>query len=100
MSRRTVATVIAVPLLVGLWVAAALVPVPYVYGADTTVTWSGTVFNALVRLINPARRSGRLKITYGARVTHLEWSGTHRPAFLTWRSPGRPRQVAFRRART
>ena len=30
MSRRTLATVIAVPLLVGLWVAAALVPVPYV----------------------------------------------------------------------
>ena len=30
MSRRSLATVIAVPLLVGLWVAAALVPVPYV----------------------------------------------------------------------
>ncbi len=30
MSRRSLATAIAVPLLVGLWVAAALVPVPYV----------------------------------------------------------------------
>ncbi|WP_110208637.1 PDZ domain-containing protein [Nocardioides daejeonensis] len=30
MSRRTLATVIAVPLMVGLWLGAALVPVPYV----------------------------------------------------------------------
>jgi PDZ domain-containing protein len=30
MTRRSLATAIAVPLLVGLWVAAALVPVPYV----------------------------------------------------------------------
>jgi PDZ domain-containing protein len=30
MSRRSLATAIAVPLLVGLWVAAALLPVPYV----------------------------------------------------------------------
>ena len=30
MSRRSLATAIAVPLMVGLWVAAALVPVPYV----------------------------------------------------------------------
>ncbi|CAM3251715.1 S16 family serine protease [Nocardioides dubius] len=30
MSRRSLATVIAVPLMVGLWLAAALVPVPYV----------------------------------------------------------------------
>lgn len=30
MTRRTLAIVISVPLLVGLWVAAALVPVPYV----------------------------------------------------------------------
>ncbi|MFS3128521.1 PDZ domain-containing protein [Nocardioides sp. Bht2] len=30
MSRRSLATVIAVPLMVGLWLAAALIPVPYV----------------------------------------------------------------------
>lgn len=30
MSRRTLATVIAVPLMIGLWLGAALVPVPYV----------------------------------------------------------------------
>jgi choline dehydrogenase-like flavoprotein len=52
-----------------------LVPVPYVYGAETTLTVSGTVFNSFVRLVNVAKRSGRLDIRYGARVTRLEWSG-------------------------
>jgi len=35
----------------------AIVPVPYVYGARTTLTLSGTVFNSFVRLIKPALRS-------------------------------------------
>ncbi len=52
-----------------------VVAVPYVYGARTTLTFSGTVFNSFVRLVKPARRSGRLTIRFGARVTQLVWSG-------------------------
>ena len=57
--------------LEGLGVA----PIPYAYGSATTMTMSGTVFNAFVRLVKPARRSRHLDIRYGARVTRLEWSG-------------------------
>jgi choline dehydrogenase-like flavoprotein len=53
----------------------AIVPVPYVYGARSTLTLSGNVFNSFVRLVKPARRSGRLTIRYGSHVTQLEWSG-------------------------
>jgi choline dehydrogenase-like flavoprotein len=49
-------------------------PMPYAYGADTTVTLSGTVFNSFVRLVRPERRSGRLKTRFDARVVRLEWS--------------------------
>jgi choline dehydrogenase-like flavoprotein len=52
-----------------------LVPTPYVYGAETTLTASGTVFNSFVRLVKPALRSGHLAVRYGALVTRLEWSG-------------------------
>jgi choline dehydrogenase-like flavoprotein len=52
-----------------------LVPLPYTYGASTTVTLSGTVFNSFVRLVRPALRSGRLTVRDGARVSHLSWSG-------------------------
>ncbi|MEO6237595.1 MAG: GMC family oxidoreductase [Vicinamibacterales bacterium] len=53
----------------------AIVPVPYAYGGRTTLTPSGTVFNAFVRMVKPALRSGHLTIRYGATVTELEWSG-------------------------
>jgi choline dehydrogenase-like flavoprotein len=53
----------------------AIVPVPYVYGLRTTLTFSGTVFNAFVRLIKPLSQSRHLKIRFGCRVTRLEWSG-------------------------
>ncbi len=56
----------------------ALVPVPYVYGAQTTVTLSGTVFNAFVRMVKPALRTGRVTIRYGAQVAQLGWSGARR----------------------
>ncbi len=36
MSRRTLATVIAVPMMVGLWIVAALVPVPFVTSSPGT----------------------------------------------------------------
>jgi choline dehydrogenase-like flavoprotein len=67
-----------------------LLPVPYVYGADTTLTLSGTVFNSFVRLIKPAQRSGRITVRCGARVTQLEWSGARR----------RVEAVVFRDVRT
>ncbi len=56
----------------------AIVPVPYVYGGRSTLTFSGSVFNSFVRLVKPALRSGRLTVRYGSRVTQLEWSGASR----------------------
>jgi choline dehydrogenase-like flavoprotein len=53
----------------------AIVPVPYVYGARTTLTLSGTVFNSFVRLIKPALRSRRLTVRFDAQAIQLEWSG-------------------------
>jgi choline dehydrogenase-like flavoprotein len=51
-----------------------LAPMPYAYGAETTVTLSGTVFNSFVRLIKPELRSARLTARHDARVLRLEWS--------------------------
>lgn len=51
-----------------------VLPMPYAYRDDTTLTWSGTVFNAFVRLVQPALRSGTLEVRYDARALHLEWS--------------------------
>jgi choline dehydrogenase-like flavoprotein len=56
----------------------AILPVPYVYGDATTLTFSGNVFNAFVRLVKPLRRSGPVSIRYGARVVELEWSPASR----------------------
>jgi choline dehydrogenase-like flavoprotein len=56
----------------------AVVPVPYVYGARTTLTRSGTVFNSFVRLVQPIARAGRIDVRYGKQVTELQWSGTAR----------------------
>lgn len=63
---------------------------PYAYGAETTVTFSGTVFNSFVRLIQPSIRSGRLDVRYDARVVRLEYSARER----------RVTGVVFRDART
>jgi choline dehydrogenase-like flavoprotein len=63
-----------------------LLPVPYAYGASTTLTLSGTVFNSFVRLLGPARRSGRLAIRCDARVRSLQWSsGTRRVEAVLFR---------------
>ena len=56
----------------------AIVPVPYTYGARTTLTFSGTVFNSFTRLIQPARRSRHLTVRFGAAAIQLEWSGASR----------------------
>jgi choline dehydrogenase-like flavoprotein len=53
----------------------AVLPVPYVYGAETTMTLSGTVFNSFVRLLKPLLSSPRVRIRHGVSVTSLEWSG-------------------------
>ncbi|HYP75748.1 MAG TPA: GMC family oxidoreductase [Polyangiaceae bacterium] len=51
----------------------AVVPMPYAYGADTSLTWSGTAFNSYTRLIKPALNDPGLSVRYGARVLRLEW---------------------------
>jgi len=56
----------------------SVLPLPYTYGSDTTLTFSGTVFNSFVRLVKPALRSGRLAVRCDARVEQLEWSGEKR----------------------
>jgi choline dehydrogenase-like flavoprotein len=56
----------------------SVVPLPYTYGSDSTLTLSGTVFNSFVRLVKPALRSGRLAVRCDARVQRLEWSGGKR----------------------
>jgi choline dehydrogenase-like flavoprotein len=52
----------------------AVVPMPYAYGADTSLTLSGTAFNSFVRLIKPVLRAGGLTVRFGARVERLEWA--------------------------
>lgn len=56
----------------------AVVPVPYVYGGQTTLTFSGTVFNSFVRLVKPALRTRRLTVHFDTRATQLEWSSAAR----------------------
>lgn len=56
----------------------SLVPMPYAYGSDTTLTMSGTPFNSFVRLIQPELGRGTLEVRFGARVSHLEWSAAER----------------------
>jgi choline dehydrogenase-like flavoprotein len=55
-----------------------VVPMPYAYGADTTLTRSGTPFNSFVRLLKPALAAGKLQARFGVRVSRLEWSPTRR----------------------
>jgi choline dehydrogenase-like flavoprotein len=67
-----------------------IAPMPYAYGADTTLTLGGTAFNSFVRLIQPELRSGRISTRFGARVLRLEWSKATR----------RVEAVVFRDSRT
>ncbi len=68
----------------------ALSTIPYAYGAETTATFSGTVFNSFVRIVKPELRAGRLKTHFDARVLRLEWSPRSR----------RVEAVVFRDTRT
>lgn len=56
----------------------SVVPMPYAYGAESTVTLSGTAFNAYVRLVKPLVAAGRVQVRYNARALRLEWSATNR----------------------
>ncbi len=56
----------------------SITTLPYVYGAENTVTFSGTVFNSFVRLVKPLIRAGRVAIRYGTRALRLEWSSEKR----------------------
>jgi choline dehydrogenase-like flavoprotein len=51
-----------------------LIPLPYTYGAATTLTFAGNVFNAYVRLVKPLQRARRLRVKFDARALRLEWS--------------------------
>jgi len=51
---------------------------PYTYGAETTLSPTGNVFNAFDRLVKPAWKAGRLKVRFNARVIRLEWSAQTR----------------------
>ncbi len=68
----------------------AVVPMPYAYGADTSLTLSGTAFNSYTRLIKPALSDEGLTVRYGARALRLEWDARER----------RVSAVVFRDAKT
>jgi choline dehydrogenase-like flavoprotein len=52
----------------------AVVAMPYAYGGGSTVTLSGTVFNAFVRLAQPLIALGSIRARYDARALRLQWS--------------------------
>lgn len=52
----------------------SVLPMPYSYGSESTITFSGTPFNAFVRLVTLALRTGRVSVRFDARAERLEWS--------------------------
>ena len=76
-----------------------VVPMPYAYGADTSLTMSGTAFNSFVRLIRPEQRAGGVTVRFGARVQRLEWDArTRRVASVVYRDAesGREESISCR----
>jgi choline dehydrogenase-like flavoprotein len=64
----------------------SIVPMPYAYRGGSTVTMSGTAFNAFVRLVQPEERAGRIKVVYDAHALRLEWSpSSHRVDAVVYR---------------
>jgi choline dehydrogenase-like flavoprotein len=53
-------------------------PMPYAYGAENSITFSGTIFNSFVRLLQPELRAKRLEARFDARAVRLEWSPAER----------------------
>jgi len=77
----------------------AVVPMPYAYGAATSLTWSGTAFNSFVRLVRPLMRDAGLTVRFGARVQRLEWdSHARRVSAVVFRdaASGRDERVPCR----
>ncbi len=65
-----------------------VVPMPYAYGADTTLTRAATAFNAFTRLLAPAQSAGLLRVRYESSVLRLEWSRhENRVAAVICRTP-------------
>lgn len=56
----------------------SVVPMPYAYGAGTTLTLSGNAFNAFTRVVKPLLRRPGVSARFGARVVRLEWSARTR----------------------
>jgi choline dehydrogenase-like flavoprotein len=77
----------------------SVVPLPYTYGFDTTLTLSGTVFNSYVRILKPALSTGRVRVRFDARVLRLEYSAAeHRVTGVVYRDQrtGREERVSCR----
>jgi len=77
----------------------SVVAMPYAYGADTSLTWSGTAFNSFVRLIRPEQKKGGLTVRFGAHVQRLEWDAKKRrvtAVVFRDRESGREERVACR----
>lgn len=55
-----------------------VLPLPYTYGAESTFTTTGNVFNAFTRLVKPAWKARKLEVRFNARVLRLEWSAQKR----------------------
>jgi choline dehydrogenase-like flavoprotein len=55
-------------------VGRSVLPMPYGYDSASVLTFSGTRFNAYLRLVKPALRTGRVTVVFDARVERLEWS--------------------------
>lgn len=55
-----------------------LTALPLAYGAEWTLTRSGTPFNSFVRMLQDVPVSPRFRVLFGARALRLEWSGEHK----------------------
>ena len=51
-----------------------VLPMPYAYGASTTVTRAASAFNAFRRLVKPAEAMGSLRVRYDSQAVRMEWS--------------------------
>jgi choline dehydrogenase-like flavoprotein len=51
-----------------------VVPMPYAYGHESSLTRSATAFNAFTRLLAPAEKAGRLSLRYDSRALRLDWA--------------------------
>lgn len=56
----------------------SVVPMPYAYGGESTVTLTGNAFNAFDRLVKPLLADRRIDARFGVEVVRLEWSSVER----------------------